>query len=362
MATAGTVKAFRVFGVPVRLHFTFLLLVVFIAVSVLGSSHSNASYTIFLVGGLVSVLLHELGHALVAGRFGIRTTEIVMFPIGGLSRMERPLPPTAEIWVSLAGPFVNVLLAVGIFGYMVATHEANPVKMSDLMEPSGKSAMALLLYGNILLAGFNLLPAFPMDGGRILRALLSYIRPEEEATRTAAWMGRMLAIGMGLYGLLDSQFMLVFFALFIYLGAAQESVAAMGRSLTHGIPIRAAMITEFHTLDHGSTIRDAANLLLSTSQQDFPIVHGDQVVGLLGRKSLIRSIAAEGPEAYVAGVMDRDFLALEPSADLAEVLPLMAQAGRCALVMEGAKLLGLLTTDKLSEFLLLRRFGMEPVV
>jgi Zn-dependent protease/predicted transcriptional regulator len=308
------------------------------------------------------VLLHELGHAIVASRFGIRTTEIVMFPIGGLSRMERPLPPTAEIWVSLAGPLVNILLAAGIFGFMIATHETTPVRVSDLIEPNGKSALALLLYGNILLAVFNLLPAFPMDGGRILRALLSYVRPEEEATRTAAWMGRMLAISMGLYGLLGSQFMLVFFALFIYLGAAQESVAALGRTLTHGIPIRAAMITEFHTLDHGCTIRDAANLLLSTSQQDFPIVHGDQVVGLLGRTLLIKSIASEGPDAYVAGVMDREFLAMEPGADLAEVLPLMAQAGRCALVMEGAKLKGLLTTDNLSEFLLLRRFGMEPVV
>ena len=361
-ATAGTIKAFRMFGVPVRLHFTFILLVVFVAVSVLGSPQSNGSYAIFLLGSLASVLLHEMGHALLASRFGIRTTEIVMFPIGGLSRMERPLPPTAEIWVALAGPVVNLLLAGGIFSYMIAAREAAPVDASDLMHPNGKSALALLLYGNILLAGFNLLPAFPMDGGRVLRALLSYIRPEQEATRTAAWMGRMLAISMGLYGLLDSQFMLVFFALFIYLGAAQESVAAMGRTLTRGVPIRAAMITEFHTLEHGATIRDAANLLLSTHQQDFPIMHGDQVVGLLGRNLLIRALAAEGPDAYVAGAMDRDFVALEPLTDLADVLPIMARAGRCVLVMENGSLLGLLTTDNLSEFLLLRRFGMEPVV
>jgi stage IV sporulation protein FB len=122
------------------------------------------------------------------------------------------------------------------------------------------------------------------------------------------------------------------------------------------------MITEFHTLEHGATIRDAANLLLSTHQQDFPIMHGDQVVGLLGRNLLIRAIAAEGPDAYVAGAMDRDFVALEPATDLADVLPIMARAGRCVLVMENNSLLGLLTTDNLSEFLLLRRFGMEPVV
>jgi stage IV sporulation protein FB len=136
----------------------------------------------------------------------------------------------------------------------------------------------------------------------------------------------------------------------------------MGRTLTAGIPVRAAMITEFHTLDHGNTVRDAANLLLSTSQQDFPVIHGDQVVGLMGRNRLLKALANQGPDAYVAGVMDRDFLALEPQRDLAGVLPLMAQAGRCALVMDQTKLVGLLTTDNLSEFLLLRRFGMERVV
>lgn len=360
--TAGTLKGFSLFGVPVRLHFTFVLLVIFLIVTDLGSRQSSASYALFLLGLFVSVLLHEVGHAWVGKRFHVRTTEIVMFPIGGLSRMERMLRPTEELWVSLAGPLVNLLIATTIFSYMFVTHQAVPIHLSDLLQPTDANALARLAYGNVLLAVFNLLPAFPMDGGRALRALLSYIRPENEATRMAAWMGRMLAISMGLYGLLAPQFMLVFVAMFIYLGAAQEGAAAMGRTLTHGIPVRAAMITEFHTLEHGNTIRDAANLLLSTHQQDFPVVHGDKVVGLLGRNLLLKALAAEGPDAYVAGVMDRDFLSIDPAMDLAEVLPLMAQAGRCALVMDHESLLGLLTTDNLSEFLLLRRFGMEPVV
>ena len=113
---------------------------------------------------------------------------------------------------------------------------------------------------------------------------------------------------------------------------------------------------------HGDTVREAANLLLSTAQQDFPVMHGDQVIGLLDRNGLLRALASEGPDAYVAGVMDRQYLALEPTADLAETLPLMARSGRSALVMEGPRIVGLLTTDNLSEFLLLRRFGMEPAV
>jgi Zn-dependent protease/CBS domain-containing protein len=349
-------------GVPVRLHFTFILLMVFLVVTDLGSREASASYAIFIIGLFTSVLLHELAHAYVGIRFGVRTSEIVMFPIGGLSRMERPLKPVEELWIAFAGPLVNILISAGLFGYMLYMHMAVPIKGSDLLQPTDANALARLAYGNLILAAFNLLPAFPMDGGRILRALLSYIRPEDEATRIAAWMGRMLAISMGLYGLLAGQFMLVFFAFFIYLGAAQESAAAMGRTLTHGIPVRAAMITEFRTLDHGNTVRDAANMLLSTHQQDFPVIHSGQVVGLLGRNLLLKALAAEGPDAYVAGVMDRDFLAIEPGMDLAEVLPMMARAGRCAMVMDSNKLLGLLTSDNLSEFLLLRRFGMEPVV
>lgn len=359
--TAGTVRAFRLLGVPVRFHFTFILLLIFLLVTDLGHQASG-SYALFIIGLFASVLLHEMGHAWVASRFGVRTTEIVMFPIGGVSRMERTPKPSAELWISLAGPIVNVLIAGAIFGYMASTRQGMEFKLSELVQPTDTNVLPRLAFANILLAGFNLLPAFPMDGGRILRALLSFIRPEEEATRISAWMGRALAISMGLYGLVNQEFMLVFVAFFVYLGAAQEGVAAMGRQLTHGIPVRAAMITKFERLGHGDTVRDAANLLLSTTQQDFPVMHGDQVIGMLGRNLLLKALAQEGPDAYVAGVMDRDYLALEPNKDLAEVLPLMAQAGRCALVMEGDKLVGLLTTDNLSEFLMLRRVGMEPVV
>ncbi len=359
--TAGTVKFFPLFGTPLSLHFSFILLVIVVIAKDLAGHQSTSTYTLFLIGMLVSVLLHEAAHSIVARRLRVRTLEVVMFPIGGLPRMERTLKPAEEIWISIAGPLVNAVIAAALIAYLVSTHQSSPVpKLVDLIQPNDVNLIGLLAFGNLLLVAMNLLPAFPMDGGRILRAILSYIRPEDEATRIAAWMGRMLGIAMGLYGLLVSQYMLVFFALFVYLGAAMEFAAATGRTLTHGIPVRAAMMSEFHTLEHGKTIRDAANLLLATSQQDFPVVHGDQVVGLLSRTLLLKALATEGQDAYVAGVMDRDFLAIEPGMDLAEVLPLMAQAGRCALVMDGEKLLGLLTTENLSEFLLLRRFGMEP--
>ncbi|MBX9602711.1 MAG: site-2 protease family protein [Bryobacteraceae bacterium] len=353
----GTLMAIRLFGVPVRLHFTFILLAIFLLMFGLSNEQSNLMFAFYVFGLFASVLLHELGHALVARRYGIGTTEIVMFPIGGVARLERNPKPAEEFWIAIAGPLVNVVIFAVIFGYLQSRHLMVPVQ--ELVRPTDANLLARIGIGNLILAAFNLIPAFPMDGGRILRSILARFRPEDEATRLAAGAGRMLAMIMGLYGLLNAHFFLVFIAFFVYLGAAQESAAAMGRVLTHGIPVRAAMVSEFHTLSHGHTIRDAANLLLATSQQDFPVVHAGKVVGLLTRNKLLRSMATEGPEAYVAGVMEREFTSLAPAMDLAEALPVMARAGSCALVMEGDHLLGLLTAENLSEFLLLRRFGME---
>jgi Zn-dependent protease/CBS domain-containing protein len=302
------------------------------------------------------VLIHEFAHAGVGARYGIRTLEMVMFPIGGISRLQRNPKPNEEFWIAVAGPLANLLISIGLFTYLYLKHQSISAGVA-FIDPSDANVIDRIAQANLILAAFNIIPAFPMDGGRMLRAMLSRFRNEDEATRLAAWTGRMLAISMGLYGLLHSHFLLVFVAFFVYLGAAQESAAALGRSLTAGIPVKAAMLTEYHTLTHGNTIRDAANLLLSTSQQDFPIVHSDHVIGLLGRNALLRAMANDGPDVYVAGYMEREYTTLAPDMNLAEVLPVMAHAGACALVMDGERLLGLLTAENLSQFLLLRRFG-----
>ena len=190
-----------------------------------------------------------------------------------------------------------------------------------LKEPSNENLAERIAAGNLLLFLFNLLPAYPMDGGRILRAALALRMPENKATQIAATAGRRLAVAMILFGLLWGNFMLVFVGAFVYLGAWQEGTSAKGRSLTSGFPVRAAMITDFRTLPHGATIRDAGDLLLSTAQHDFPVVHGDQVIGLLGRSALIRAMMSEGPDAYVSSAMDREFLRVPPDTDLSEVMP-----------------------------------------
>ncbi len=352
----GTVGTVHVLGVPVRMHFTFLLLLVFLLFIGVGGRQSGAMTALYILALFASVLLHEFGHALVARRYGIRTLEIVMFPIGGVARPERQPKAREELWIALAGPMVNAAIAGILLAWLAAGRGIVPLDV--LREPTDANLAQRVAFGNLLLFAFNLLPAYPMDGGRILRALLALSRPEDQATRIAAGAGRFLAALLGLAGLLWGNFILVFIALFVYLGAAQEGAAARGRILTSGFPVRAAMITDFRTLSHGDTIRDAGALLLATSQHDFPVVHGGQVVGLLSRAALVRAMMAQGPDAYVAGAMDRDFTRVSPDADLSEVLPMLSAGSGPALVMEDDRLAGMLTSENLSEFILLRQVGL----
>jgi Zn-dependent protease/CBS domain-containing protein len=359
--TSGTLFGFRLMGIPIRFHFTFHIL----AIVLLSNGASNAEYVypywLYLIAVFASLLLHEIAHAVAARAFGVKTLEIAMHPLGGQSKLARPLKPLEELCVALSGPLGNVALALSLFSYLNRVHQNPEISLTALLQPTTDSILSKLMVANFLLGSFNLFPALPLDGGRILRAAVALVRPDNgRAARAAAWMGRTLATCLGVYGLLGQQYILALFAVFIYLGAARESSAAENSRMTTGVPVRAAMVREFHKLTHADTLRDAANLMLATSQKDFPVVHGDQVVGLLGRAALLRALARAGPNAYVAGAMDRDFLCLEPGMDLAQVLPLIPSAAPCALVMDGEKLVGLLNTDNFSEFVLLRGYGIEP--
>jgi Zn-dependent protease/predicted transcriptional regulator len=332
--------------------------IVLIAAGVKGgqSAMNNAIYILAL---FTSVLLHELGHVAVSKRYGINTTEIVLYPIGGVARLEKSPRPKEELWIALAGPAVNILIAaaLSVFLLPLGWREA----FATLENPTDANLFARIALGNVVLAVFNMIPAFPMDGGRVLRSLLARRNSEEVATRRAAAAGRALAILLGIYALAAGHFFLLFIAIFVYLGATQETIVATGRTLTVGAMVKSAMVTEFETLQHGNTIREAANRLLATSQQDFPVLLGQQVIGLLGRNALLRGMAVDGPDAYVAGVMERNFPRVSPDDALEDVLPVMNETS-CALVMNAKDdLVGMLTRENLSEFLMLRKFGMEAV-
>ncbi len=357
----GSFRLARVSGIPIHLHWTFLALLIWFAVSSLANTPQNGrdgampAYLslVFVIALFACVVLHELGHALTAMRYGIRTRDIVLYPIGGIATLETMPRPRQELWIALAGPLVNLIIAGALYaGLRVANQPMTPFRLGA----TGASLAANLMTANVFLGVFNMLPAFPMDGGRVLRALIARRTDEATATALAAQVGQWLAIAMGIYGLLRGPGSLVFIAVFVYLGARQEASAYQTKALVIGHRVREAMLREFHTLTVGTTLREAADLLLAGNQHDFPVVHGDEVTGVLPRAALMRGMANEGADAYVAGVMQREFLRVRPDDDLETVLTeaMSLQLGPI-LVMEGEKLVGMVTQENLLEFLMLAR-------
>ena len=254
----------RIAGIDVRIHFTFLLLLLFF-----GWMYARQGGAAAAVQGLVlilvlflCVLLHEFGHALAAARYGIKTPDITLLPIGGVARLQRmPDRPLEELVVAIAGPAVNVVIALGIWLGLGARAQL----IGDL--PIDNPQVGLLhqiMRVNVWLVLFNLIPAFPMDGGRVLRAVLATRMNYARATNIAASVGQFLAFIFGFVGLLYNP-LLILIALFVYMGAGQEAAATQMRELARHSAVGDAMISEFRTLAATATLGDAADALLATS-------------------------------------------------------------------------------------------------
>ncbi len=339
----GTISFLVISGIPIRLHFSFLLLLGFLAfISFSGKDAWTEAIVILAI--FVCVILHELGHSFAARRYGVKTVEIVMYLIGGVARLERALKPREELWVALAGPAVNVVIAGLLYLFLMRQNS---------------QIVAEIMVANLALAAFNMLPAFPMDGGRVLRSLLSFRYDDLKSTQIASAIGRGLAVMMGIYGIWQGQWILALIAFFVFNGAQQEYFAQKSSSLMKGARVREAMITNFISLPHGASIRQAAEQLLDTSQQEFPVLYGEQVLGLLRRAELLSGLAQEGPETYVSSIMERNFLRLGPEEELESSLARLAESDYTALVMDEERLLGIVNKENLNEFLMLRNLGHQ---
>jgi Zn-dependent protease/CBS domain-containing protein len=342
-------------GIPVYLHGTFLLLIAFFFVQDLAAGGTVAAAfagVMFLLAVFATVVMHELGHALAARRFGIRTRDITLLPIGGVARLERiPEVPRQELWVALAGPAVNL----GIAGVTYAVAAALRVTVSPLdLEPGAPGALGRFLAVNLWLALFNLIPAFPMDGGRALRALLAERYEYVKATDIAAALGQGLAWVFGFVGLFTNPF-LVFIALFVWMGATAEASSVSARAALAGLPVARAMITDFRAVEADDRLQRAADLVIAGSQHDFPVLEGRRIVGVLTRDALVRALAERGLDAAVRDAMTREFETADPREMLEQAFARL-QAGRCAVmpVVSGGALVGLLTADNVGEYVLIR--------
>ena len=346
-------KLMRIAGIDVYMHATFLILLGWVGISYYAQRHSLAdagSGVVFIVALFGIVIMHELGHALMARRFGIRTRDITLLPIGGIARLERmPDDPKQELLVALAGPAVNVVLAAVLF--VAVAPAATLTSLMDVHLAGGKF-LANLMWVNVMLAVFNLIPAFPMDGGRVLRSLLAMRMDYLRATQIAATTGQGLALVFGFVGLFTNPF-LVFIALFVWMGAAGEASLVQIKSALGGIPIRHVMITDFRTLAPQDPLTNAVEHILAGFQEDFPVVEDGHLVGVLTRTDLTKALARRGQETPIAEVMQRQFQTADPS-EMAETVFARLQVCNCHSlpVIQGDRLVGIVTAGNVGEFLM----------
>ncbi len=342
----------RVLGIPIRIHFTFPLLLVFYAFDA-ATRDGNVPLTVLAVLLMFAcVVLHELGHAVMARAYGVGTREIVLYPIGGVARLERIPTGIAELLIALAGPAVNLVLApLMLVALVLLTDPGIPEATGAITTFS--NVLVHVFVANALLFAFNLIPAFPMDGGRVLRALLSLAMPDDRATTIAATIGQAIAVVIGGIGLVKGPLFLLLIALFVFLGAGQEAAFFRRRAVVLGRVAREAMVVEFETLAPQDSLGHAAERLLATHQQDFPVVDAwRRVAGVLTRATLLRGLARQGNEAAVLDVMERAFPTVEPGVDLTEVLRLLqTNPGVPVLVLDDEGLRGMITLENLAEFI-----------
>ena len=351
-------------GIEIKVHVTFVLILILGAVQWGGPYGARGAVfgALLMVVLFMCVVLHELGHSLVAQRFGLPVKEIVLLPIGGVARMEKnPEKPLHELLISAAGPLVNFAIAALLF----ATGAARPLLslggrelVNPPMTPSFETAMLWLFSANVVLAVFNLIPAFPLDGGRILRALLAFSLGFSRATQIASSVGQFIAMALGLFGVLSGNLLLAFVALFVFLGAGQERTEEQARTVLHTLKVGDAYNKNAITLAPGDSVRRVVDHLLTSYQPDFAVLQGSLLLGVVTRQDVLKSLATEPHDVYVAGMMNREPLKVDAELPLDEVRKLMGEKGvRVAAVHRGETYLGLVSQEDIAEAFLIVTFA-----
>jgi Zn-dependent protease/CBS domain-containing protein len=348
-------KIARVAGIDIYMHSTFLLLIGWVAISSWLAQKSVPALVEsigFLLVLFACVVLHEYGHALTARRYGIQTRDITLLPIGGVARLERmPDKPVQEFWVALAGPAVNLFIAIILLIVLLAT---GTFSLGSILTVNQGSFIERILAVNLSLLLFNLIPAFPMDGGRVVRALLATRMEYTRATQIAAMLGQGAALVLGFFGLFNNPFLL-FIALFVWIGAAQEASMVQVKSALSGIPVSRAMLTEFHSVSPTDPLSRPIELLLSGSQHDFPVVANGAVVGMLVREDLIHALAQFNESMFVSHIMRKEFKTIDSAQMLEAITQQMQEAAQNTLpVLNHGELVGLINLENIGEFLMIQ--------
>ncbi|MGI9535315.1 MAG: site-2 protease family protein [Thermodesulfobacteriota bacterium] len=338
-------------GIEVYIHFTFWLIFLWVGY-IYWMRFQNISSVVegvlLVIAVFGCVLLHEFGHALTAQKYGIKTRDITLLPIGGLAKIEKiPEKPIQEFWITLAGPAVNVVIAILLFLILYLSGNFEPLTNTSITEGSFIEKLMLV---NVVLVVFNVLPAFPMDGGRILRAVLAMRMDYTKATQVAVSIGQGMAFLFGFIGLFTNPF-LVIIALFVWIGATMEGSIVQLKSLLGGIPVKDAMITDFKTLSANDELSKAVELVISGSQKDFPVMKDHEVIGILTQRDLLKGLSERGQSSLVSDTMTTNFKTIGDS-DLLDSAFFQFEGSDCKTipVIKFGKLIGILTLDNIGEF------------
>jgi len=368
-------KVGRVFGIDLRIHITFFL-IIFYAAYIWGWGMEKqlgwpgAVYGAFLVSVLfICVVIHELSHSRMAQHYGADVASITLLPIGGISLLKNmPEDPKKELWVSLVGPVSNLVIAVFLgIALILVPGKVGAESAEQFAEViSGITLQGFVTYMliiNVLLALFNLLPAFPLDGGRVLRSILAQYMPYMKATRVAVTTGQVFAFILGITGLLLGAWLWLIIAVFIYFGAEQEGRGTEVKTVLSKLTAGQAVEANAKALSPDQPLSEVVAIVLHSFQEDFPVLDGDRIIGVLTRANLIGGLHNIGPEAQVAQVMEKDFPIVEASALFSEVYEKMSASGVKAMpVVNGGQLLGMVTLEHLSEVFMLLNSTEKPLL
>jgi Zn-dependent protease/CBS domain-containing protein len=344
----------KIFGINLRIHLTFFLLLLFVFASVLSERGLKAAAmsALFICAIFACVVIHEVGHSLIARRFGKEARSITLLPIGGMAEIEEiPRKPMQEIAISLVGPMINLVIA-GLL-YLLAGSQVG-VSLPDLSPESADAFVSGLIGVNIMLAVFNLIPAFPMDGGRVLRGILAVKLDYVRATTLAVGIGQAISVFFIFFGLV-SNWWLTLIGIFLYLGAGSEKQQVVLQSLLANVPAGEAMTTEYISLKPDDSLADALEHFHHGNQQDFPVIGDRGVEGVLTRDRILASIHTKGVDIPVSEVMDRDFITVSPRTGLDEVYKrLMAGKKTAVAVVDGGRLEGIIGLDGISRYFMIK--------
>lgn len=359
----GALKLGSVYGIKIEVHWTFTLLLIWVAFLEIqeGADMDRILLNEALILVLfVCVVLHELGHALTAKRFNIGTRKIMLLPIGGVATLEKmPEKPEQELLVAIAGPAVNVIIAILLVLVVPVKSyfSFDAVVLEEVLyKPTFQNFLFYLLIANVLLVIFNLIPAFPMDGGRVLRALLSFKLGRVEATKIASGIGQALAFIFLVLGLFFNPF-LILIALFIFFGAYGENQMVQRNALLKGHLVREATLTHITQLSPVHSVQEVIDILLAGTEKDFLVVENDTVVGIVTQKALIKH--AKTPSLLVRDIMDTSFTIVDATAEITRVLELIGSKKKSFFpVTEEGRLIGAIDSVNISEFILLQTSKM----